>query len=125
VRGSEMSMSEASLVERARHWTEYLCEAEERGHNDFGGAMTRVALHLRLPFGFLKELLYRPPKTISTGRFLALAIAHDERAMEQGDHAEPLAFDPSTPLGRVLLRVAASLDSAADTLDRQDNRDLN
>jgi hypothetical protein len=117
VRGSEMSMSEATLVNQARSWTEGLCKDEERGHADFLGAMERVARRLRIPFGFLKELVYRPPKRISAGRFLTLAAAHDERLRRQSTQPADIAFTPSTALGRTLLNVADALDRAADTLD--------
>jgi len=117
VRGSEMSMSEATLVEQARSWTEGLCKDEERGHADFIGAMERVARRLRLPFGFLKELVYRPPKRISAGRFLTLAAAHDERLRKQSTERTDAAFNPSTAFGRALLGVADALDRKANTLD--------
>ena len=115
--GSEMSMSEATLVEQARSWTEGLCKDEERGHADFVGAMERVSRRLRLPFGFLKELVYRPPKRISAGRFLTLAQAHDERLRRKSTESTDTAFNPSTALGRALLGVANALDRKADTLD--------
>jgi len=117
-RSSEMSLSESAFVEKARHWTERLCTEEERGHADFVSAMSRVAWRLRLPYGFLKELLYRPPKTISAGRFFTLAVAHDERLGRRDSRTEERAFDPATALGRTLIRMADALDRAADAADR-------
>lgn len=114
VRGSEMSMSEATLVEQARGWAEGLCKDEERGRADFLGAMERVARRLRLPFGFLKELVYRPPKKISAGRFLALAAAHDEYLQRKRYREERAAFEPSTALGRLMVRTANYLADEED-----------
>ena len=112
--GSEMSMSEATLVEQAQNWTESLCKDEERGHADFLGAMERVAIRLRLPFGFLKELVYRPPKKISAGRFLTLAAAHDEYLQRKKYREERASFRPDTALGRLMARTADYLAGEED-----------
>lgn len=101
-----MSMSEATLVERARFWTEDLCREEQRSRAEFLGAMERVARRLRLPFGFLRHLVYDPPKTISAGRFLRLAVAYDEHLQRQKYREERAAFEPNTALARVLVRAA-------------------
>ena len=104
-----MSMSEATLVEKARFWTEDLCREEQRSRAEFLGAMARVARRLRLPFGFLKHLVYEPPKRISAGRFLTLAAAYDEHLQRRKYREERAAFEPNTALGRALVRASAAL----------------
>ena len=103
-----MSMSEATLVGKAKFWAEELCEGEKRGRTDFVNAIERVAATLRMPFGFLRHLIYdqEPPKTISAGRFFKLAAAYDECLQRRKYREERAAFEPNTPLGRALARAA-------------------
>ena len=106
VRSTKMSMSESALVEKARFWTEDLCREEQRSRAEFLGAMARVASRLRLPVGFLKRLVYAPPKSISAGRFLKLAAAYDECLQRQKYREERAAFEPNSALGKILARAA-------------------
>jgi hypothetical protein len=106
LRGSKMSTSEALLVEQARVWLMFLCREETSGPGEHGEAMRRVAQKLRLPFGFLSEMTYRPPKSISAGRFLTLAAAHDEYLQRRQYREERAAFQAKTALGRLMARVA-------------------
>jgi hypothetical protein len=113
LRGSKMSTSEALLVEQARVWLQFLCREETSGPGEHGEAMRRIAQKLRLPFGFLTEMTYRPPKSISAGRFLTLAAAHDEYLQRQKYREERSAFHPNTALGRLAAK-------ALDYLDREE-----
>lgn len=106
LRGSKMSAIEATLVETARGWIDVLCHDETRGPGDHGEAMRRIAQKLRLPFGFLSEMTYRPPKRISAGRFLTLAAAHDEYLQRRKYREERAAFHPDTAVGRLMARAA-------------------
>lgn len=101
-----MSTTEAFLVEKARGWIDILCQEEAGGPGEYGEAMRRIAQKLRLPFGFLSEMTYRPPKRISAGRFLALAAAHDEYVQRQKYREERSTFEPNTVLGRLVARTA-------------------
>src|SRR6185312_5609048 len=101
-----MSLAESAFVSRARGWIDELCREEMRGAGDLGEAMHRLALRLRLPFGFLFEMTYRPPKRISAGRFFTLAAAYDECLQRQKYREERSAFEPSTALGKALVRAA-------------------
>lgn len=116
LRGSDMSMSESVLVERAKAWTESLCRDEQHGRTDFTEAMRRLALRLRIPFGFLRELTYRPPKRISAGRFLILAKAYDEHLQRKKYREEQTEPEPSW-LRQALLRSADALEGRAAALD--------
>lgn len=109
-----MSMSEAALVEKARFWAEDLGKEEERGRADFVGALERVARGLRLPASFLKHLIYEPPKTITAGRFLKLAAAHDEYVQRRKYREERATFEPNTALGRIMARAADRLAGEED-----------
>jgi hypothetical protein len=106
LRGSKMSTTEALLVEQARVWLDFLCKEETNGPGEHGEAMRRIAQKLRLPFGFLSEMTYRPPKRISAGRFLTLAAAHDEYLQRRKYREERAAFHPDTALGRLAARAA-------------------
>jgi hypothetical protein len=106
LRGSKMSSQEALLVEQARVWLEFLCNEEARGRGDHGEAMRRIATKMRVPFGWLSEMTYRPPKRISAGRFLSLAAAYDEHLQRRKYREERSAFEPNTALGRALARTA-------------------
>jgi hypothetical protein len=119
LRDSQMSMSETACVEKAKGWLEALCEEESRGRGDFTEAVRRVALRLRIPFGFFNELLYRspPPKKISGGRLLTLAMAYDDCLQRRKYKEERAAFNPSTALGRAMVR-------AADYLSGEEGEDL-
>jgi 2'-5' RNA ligase len=79
--------------------------------------MRRIAQKLRLPFGFLSEMTYRPPKSISAGRFLTLAAAHDECIQRRKYREEREAFHPHTALGRLAAK-------ALDYLDREEAGDM-
>lgn len=103
---SKMSATETFLVEKARGWIDILCREEANGPGEYGEAMRRIATKLRLPFGFLTEMMYRPPKRISAGRFLALAAAHDEYLQRQKYREERATFEPNTALGRIVARTA-------------------
>ena len=111
----KMSSTEGVLVERARSWIDVLCRDEARGLAGYLEAMRRLALRLRMPSGFLAEMIYRPPKRISAGRFLTIAAAYDECIQRQKYREERAAFDPATPLGKILVR-------AADLISGEDNR---
>jgi hypothetical protein len=117
LRGSKMSSNEALLVEQARTWLGFICQEEAKGPGENGGAMRRIASRLRLPFGFLHELTYRPPKRISAGRFLTLAQAHDEYVQRRKYREERAAFHPNTALGRLAAK-------ALDYLDREETEAL-
>ena len=104
--GSQMSLTESAFVSRARGWIAELCREEMRGAGDLGEAMRRLALRLRLPFGFLFEMTYRPPKRISVGRFFTLWAAHEEYLQRQKYREERASFEPSSPLGRLMVRAA-------------------
>jgi hypothetical protein len=114
LRGSKMSTTEALLVEQARVYLDYLCQEEAQGPGEYGEAMRRIAQKLRMPFGFLSELTYRAPKTISAGRFLTLAAAHDEYLQRRKYREERSAFQPGTALGRIVARAADYLASEED-----------
>lgn len=114
LRGSKMSATEGLLVDQARVWLECLCQDEAKGPGEYGGAMRRVAQKLRLPFGFLSEMTYRPPKRISAGRFLTLAAAHDEYLQRRKYREERAAFHPNTALGRLVARAADYLAGEPD-----------
>lgn len=101
-----MSMTEAMLVSKAQGWIDALTRDESKGRGDYSYAMRRVADRLRVPFGFLLEMTYRPPKTISAGRFLALADAYDDCLQRRKYREERAAFEPSTALGKILVRAA-------------------
>jgi hypothetical protein len=116
-RGSKMSTTEALLVEQARVWLGFLCREETNGPGEHGEAMRRIAQKLRLPFGFLSEMTYRPPKSISAGRFLTLAAAHDECIQRQKYREERASFHPNTALGRLAAK-------ALDYLDREEAGNL-
>jgi len=103
---SKMSVTEAHLVSRAQSWVDVLTREESKGRGDYSYAMRRVADRLRVPFGFLLEMTYRPPKTISAGRFLTLAAAYDECLQRRKYREERAAFEPNTALGKVLARAA-------------------
>jgi hypothetical protein len=118
MRGSKMSSNEALLVEQARVWLEFLCKEETNGPGEHGEAMRRIAQKLRVPFGFLSELTYRPPKRISAGRFLTLAQAHDEYLQRRKYREERSAFHPNTALGRLAAK-------ALDYLDREEDGAVN
>lgn len=113
--GSKMSATEGVLVEKARCWIDTLARAESKGRGDYSYAMRRVADRLRIPFGFLIEMTYRPPKTISAGRFLALAEAFDEHLQRQKYREERAAFEPNTALGKILVRAADLAAGEEDT----------
>lgn len=103
---SKMSATEGFLVEKARSWIDILCREEASGPGEYGEAMRRISQKLRLPFGFLSEMTYRPPKRISAGRFLTLAAAHDEYLQRQKYREERATFEPNTALGRLVVRTA-------------------
>jgi hypothetical protein len=109
-----MSTSEALLVEQARVWLQFLCREETNGPGEHGEAMRRIAQKLRLPFGFLSEMTYRPPKSISAGRFLTLAAAHDECIQRRKYREEKEAFIPNSSLGRLMARAANYLAGEED-----------
>jgi hypothetical protein len=106
LRGSKMSTTEGLLVEQARVWLDFLCQEETNGPGEYGEAMRRIAQKLHLPFGFLHEMAYRPPKRISAGRFLTLAAAHDEYLQRRKYREERAAFKPNSALGRLMARAA-------------------
>lgn len=106
LRGSKMSATEGLLVEQARVWLECLCQDEAKGPGEYGEAMRRIGQKLRLPFGFLHEITYRPPKRISAGRFLTLAAAYDEHLHRRKYREERAAFQPTTAVGRIVARAA-------------------
>ncbi len=118
LRGSKMSATEALLVEQARVWLGFLCQQEANGPGEYGEAMRRLSRKLRVPFGFLSELTYRPPKRISAGRFLTLAAAHDEYLQRRKYREERAAFQPNTALGRLVAR-------ASDYLSGEENGPVN
>lgn len=118
LRGSKMSTREALLVDQARVWLDFLCQEEANGPGEYGEAMRRLATKLRLPFGFLSEMTYRPPKRISAGRFLILAAAHDEYLQRRKYREERAAFHPHTAVGRIVAR-------AADYLSGEEDGDVN
>jgi hypothetical protein len=113
-----MSTREALLVDQARVWLDFLCQEEANGPGEYGEAMRRLATKLRLPFGFLSEMTYRPPKRISAGRFLILAAAHDEYLQRRKYREERAAFQPNTAVGRIVAR-------AADYLSREEDGAVN
>lgn len=101
-----MSVTEAALVEKAQGWIDFLTRDESKGRGDYSYAMRRIADRLRIPFGFLLEMTYRPPKQISAGRFLTLAAAYDECLQRRKYREERAAFEPTTSLGKILVRTA-------------------
>lgn len=123
-RGSKMSIAEGSLVDLAREWTDAICRDEQRSRADFTEAMRRVSLKLRIPFGFLSELTYRPPKRISAGRFLILARAYDEHLQRQKHREEKADNFARSWLGQTVLRAIHALEGGATEMERQAEEDI-
>lgn len=109
-------MAAAAYVEEAREWAHALTQAESRFPGDYGLAMSRVAGKAKVPARLLWRLRYRVPKTINTDHYAALGVAYaDEQSKYRADGHSVIA---KTMLGRLLVRAADALDSAADALDR-------
>lgn len=109
LRSSKVSSADA-FVEEARLWAKELCRAESRGPGDYANAMTRIARGAAVPFGFLWNLHYRLPKSISAHLYASLGAFYidEQRHRYREERTSTVAI---TSLGRALLRAADRLGS--------------
>lgn len=121
---SRESMSEAAsaFVDDAADFANALTLADMVRAGDYGNAMRRVARQVGVSHSVLKHLRYDKPKEIGTADFSRLGAAYGRQRKTGRATVE---VTPRTVIGRILVGVAASLDSAADTLDREDIGTLN
>lgn len=102
------TMAAGVYVEEAAEWARTLTRAESGGRpGHYAPAMKRVARRVGVPAGLLRDLHYRPPKTIAADRYAALGAAFtDERSPYRTLRASATA---KTALGALLLGVADRL----------------
>ena len=74
------------FVDRSKAWALALVRAESRGPGDMGEAMRRVARRIRIPFGRIWALHYRPPKDVPVSIYQSLALAYIAMCEEQVRH---------------------------------------
>lgn len=101
-----VKMSSSAFVEEAGRWARDLVRAESRFPGDYGPAMRRVASRVGVPFSFLWNLHYRPPKSLDVEKYSALGEFYGEQQRRRYRPGRPEA---KTPLGRALVGFADRL----------------
>lgn len=102
-------MSASAFVEEARDWAKELVRTESRRPGDHKPAMRRVARRVGVTFALLKNLHYRPPKSISVNDYLALYLDYHANEQSRKFREERANTKAKTLLGQILLRTADAL----------------
>lgn len=104
-----------AYVEDARRMASDLIARETKGSGDLDNAMRRLETRYGIPYGFLWNLRYRPPKDLLMGLFLRLQDAYQQQLNEQIKRLEH-----ERSITEAKGRIAQGLVAAATALDRKE-----
>lgn len=99
-------MSASAFVEEATDWAKELVHVETKRPGDHKPAMGRVARRAGVSFALLKNLHYRPPKSISINDYLALYLDFHANEQPKRYREERAGAKPKTIIGEILLRAS-------------------
>ena len=102
----------AAYVDDARRMARDLIARETKGSGDLENAMRRLETRYGVPYGFLWNLRYRPPKDLLMGLFLRLQEAYEQQL---GEQIKRLEHERSITEAKG--RIAQGFVAAANALD--------